>query len=344
MTASRTTMPEKTIAQQINLEAAKKLIPLSVFIELTHHCNLHCYYCYQASYPQQPELTLQQWRTVLKQLAEMGTLYITFSGGEPFLRDDFLEILASTRKHDFAVSIISNGLLITREWAAGLADLGVMDVGISLHAANAILHDELSGAIGSFNDALQAIRLLTAQGVKVLIKHSVSSANFGEYTMLEKIADEEGCGFECDSGILPSERKTISPYALSREQQRTFLKDMGIKPITSCSTTRDESALHCDAGRSLCGIAPNGDVYPCIILPILFGNLVDTPFKTIWHSDKAGQFRADEKTLAEECVSCTIKNACSRCHGFAFLETGLWKGKSPSLCERAEAIGRLALS
>ncbi len=331
-------MTEKTIAQQINLEAAKKLVPLSVFIELTHRCNLTCYYCYQASYKHQKELSLHQWRGVLKQLAEMGTLYVTFSGGEPFLREDFLEILANARKHNFAVSIISNGLLLTKEWAAGLADLGIMDVGISLHAANALLHDKLSGAMGSFNDALQAIRLLVTREVKVLIKHSVSNANFGEYTQVEKIADAEGCGFECDTGILPAEYETVSPFALSQKQQRTFLADMGVKPITTCDTSRDESTLHCDAGRSLCGITPGGDVYPCIILPIDLGNFVDTPFKEIWHGKKADQFRNDEKTLSQECLSCKISHHCSRCHGFAFVEEGKWEGKSRSLCERAKAM------
>ncbi len=331
-------MPEKSIIQQINLEAAEKCIPLSVFIELTHRCNLHCYYCYQKGFPASGELSLQQWRNVLKQLADMGALYLTFSGGEPFLRKDFLEILAGARKLDFAVSIISNGLLINGEWAAGLSDLGIMDVGISLHAANAVLHDELTGTIGSFNDALQAIRLLIDRGVKVIIKHTVSQVNFGEYTGLQVIAENEGCGFECDTGILPSKQGTVSPYAISSEQLGTFLDDMGVTPPATCTAARAESTLHCDAGRSLCGINPTGDCYPCIILPILLGNLLQNPFKNIWHSEKATQFRNEEQNPADECISCELHNGCSRCYAIAYRETGIWRGKSPSLCMRARAV------
>lgn len=334
-------MSEQTLAQQINLEAAQKNIPLSVFIELTYRCNLACYYCYQRAYAAEKELSLAQWRSVFKQLASMGTLYITLSGGEPFMRDDLLEILASARKNNFTVSLISNGLLITKEWAAGLADLGSMDVGISLHAANALLHDQLSGTLGSFNSSVAAIQVLTAAGVKVLIKHSVSNTNFGEYKALQELADNLGCGFECDCGILPLKHGTYSSFSVTQEQQRTFLRDMGVKPVSYCILKEDLSSLHCDAGRSLCGITPNGDVFPCIILPIFLGNLLEKPFYEIWHSEKAKQFRQDEQTLDEVCVSCELKHVCFRCHGFAYMETGNWRGKSRSLCDRAEAMGRL---
>ena len=338
-------MSDKTIAQQINIEASKKNIPLSVFIELTHRCNLRCYYCYQKEFKLTRELSLQDWKRIIKELAEMGSLYITLSGGEPLLREDFIGIVSTARYHNFAVSIITNGMLVNESIVRELSDLGIMDVGISLHAASEGLHDKLAHGPGSFQRALYAIRLLVKAGIKVLIKHSVSNANFGEYSKLQKLADAEGCAFECDSTILPIQKGVPSPYALNHEQHFTFLKDMEIGSIVSCMSNKEDPAtLHCDAGRSICGIMPNGEVYPCIILPISFGNVSKKSFKDIWYGEKAVAFREQELRLEETCRKCEKNLMCSRCHAVAFLETKKWTGKSESLCERAAAMVELAKS
>ena len=336
-------MPDKTLAQQVNIEASNKNIPLSVFIELTHRCNLRCYYCYQKEYKLRKELPLQHWKKIIKELAEMGSLYITLSGGEPLLRDDFIGIASTARYHNFAVSIITNGMLVNENIAHELKDLGVMDVGISLHAASEGLHDKLAHGPGSYQRALFAIRLLVKSGIKVLIKHSVSNVNFGEYSKLQKLADSEGCAFECDSTILPIHKGETSPYALNHEQHFTFLKDMEIGSIVSCvSNKEDPATLHCDAGRSLCGIMPDGEVYPCIILPISLGNVSKKPFKEIWYGKRSTEFREQELRLEETCRNCEKNLMCSRCHAVAFLETKKWTGKSESLCERTAAMVELA--
>lgn len=331
-------MSGKTIAQEVNVEASKKNVPLSVFIELTRNCNLNCYYCYQKFYSPVKELSLSKWKKILKELADAGSLYITFSGGEPFLRNDFYEILTCARKQDFAVSIVTNGLAIDSTWIQKLKELGVMDVGVSFHAADVSLHDKLTNVPGSYTKALNAIRMLVSEGIKVLIKHSVSKANFGEYIKLQEIAERERCAFECDCTILPSNIDEVSQFSLNQEQYRTFLRDMNVRPTTSCQQKPDTSILHCDAGRSLCGISPAGEVYPCIILPITLGNLNTCSFEGIWHGETVHQFRLQEEKLSDTCNKCSINTACSRCHAIAYLETSQWTGKSRSLCDRTEAM------
>lgn len=335
-------MQNKTVAQQVNIAAAQKNIPLSVFIELTHRCNLQCYYCYQKSYTPAAEMSFSQWERVVKELAGMESLYITFSGGEPFLRPDFIDIVSCARKHDFAVSIITNGILITEPIVKKLEELGILDIGISLHAANENLHDRLTTMQGSFRLALNAIRLCVKAGIKVLIKHSVSNANFGEYEELKRLAESEGCAFECDSMILPMNKGETSPYALNHEQHFIFLKDMYMPSLINCISNKDASNLHCDAGRSLCGISPGGEVFPCIILPISLGNLQKTSFKTIWFGEKSAEFRKQEEKIEEACKKCSQNIMCSRCHAIAFFETKKWAGKSDSLCARTDALAALA--
>lgn len=332
-------MAEKaTIAQQVNRRASEKNIPLSVLVELTYRCNLSCYYCYQKSLPKENELSCSQWSGVLSQLADAGTLYCTFSGGELFMRPDALAIIAAARSRDFAVSIITNGTLLTPGIVAKLADLGVMDVGVSFHAASAPLHDRLCGKKGSFKRTLEGLRLCVAAGIKTLIKNSVSLENYGEFTRLSRLADDEGCFFECDANIVSHIPGEPSPFALSVKDYTRFLRTMKAAPLPDVSKKSEHYTLHCDAGRSLCGIMPTGEVVPCIQLPLAFGNVAKKLFSRIWNGSAAKSFRLKEEKLDKSCTYCAIRHFCNRCAGIVFFETGgKWQGASSCICNRAKA-------
>lgn len=334
-------MPEnRTIAQEVNRAAAEKNIPLSVQVEVTYRCNLTCFYCFQQEYAPSADLPFTFWDGVLDQLARSGTLYLTITGGEPFARSDLLDIIESARLRNLAVSLISNGTLITGRHASALADLGVVDVGISLLAASAPLHDRLCGKAGSFDAATSAIRALRCAGIKVLIKHTVSSENFGEYRELDRLSEREGCLFEADSLVVPQHAGRPSAFALTEDQQVRFMTDMGMKavPVDCRSSTY---MLHCDAGRSLCGVTAAGTVVPCIQLQLPLGNLQNTAFNEIWHGRAAEEFRNKEKSISMACEQCSLAGSCSRCHGIAFLESGCWDGPSPSLCAHGRAMKRM---
>lgn len=309
-----------------------------MLIELTYRCNLSCYYCYQKKFPRQNELSKQKWFDILKELADSGTLYLTFSGGEPFVRHDFLDLVEHARKLDFGVSIITNATLLMSKTVRRLAQLGIMDIGISFHAAQPLIHDKLAGKTGSFKKACNTLLLCRKAGIRTMIKHSVSSENFGEFLALRKMADETDSLFECDCFVLPHEKGTVSPFSLSTDQYGSFLKKIKAAAFT-CTSKRDIHArLHCDAGRSTGGISPSGNVVACIQLPIVFGNLKKSRFQAAWNSLQAKRFREQEKRLASSCASCSMKQFCSRCHGLALVESGNWRGKAPSLCNHALAV------
>ena len=109
--------------------ASRAHVPLAVLFEVTHRCNLGCEHCYLTEgpvgrpRPTREELTLDEVRPVLDQLAEAGTLFLTLTGGEVFMRRDFLEILAHARSCGFSVTIFTTGTLLTPETASALADL-----------------------------------------------------------------------------------------------------------------------------------------------------------------------------------------------------------------------------
>jgi len=94
-------------------------IPLSVHIDLTMRCNERCIHCYRVI-ERRPELTTDELKALLDDVARAGTLYLTFSGGEVFLRADLFELIEHARRLHFDVRLKSNALLITEEKAARL--------------------------------------------------------------------------------------------------------------------------------------------------------------------------------------------------------------------------------
>ncbi len=327
-----------SISEWTNRQASQHNLPLSVLAELTYLCNQKCYYCYNRPSNQRRELSDKVWEKILGQLEEMGTLYLTISGGEPFCRKDILDILLLAVKRSFSVTLFSNGTFIDAPTAKFLSELGLLEVGISFHASDPQLHDRLAGFEGSFHAAYKALCLLQSHSIRTIIKHTVTRENFGEYEALSRMAAEEGAIFEADSIVFPFETSGASEFCISQGQQRALLEFMELKPSPSPNTEN----LHCDAGRSVMGLNPYGDILPCIQLPVVFGNACRKPIKDIWHGPAARDFRAREMEMGADCGTCEKRSYCARCPGLSLLETGQWSGGSPSTCSRATLIESIA--
>ena len=111
-----------------------------VYVE--NRCNLRCAHCYESeqSHPHVPGLSLSEYDEAFVQLASIGVFVVTFSGGEPFLRRDFLEVVALARKHRFAVRIYTSGTLLTPTKVERLRELKVQEVHISVYSHSEDLH------------------------------------------------------------------------------------------------------------------------------------------------------------------------------------------------------------
>src|SRR5215471_6588531 len=134
--------------------AERREVPLSALIELTHACNLDCEQCYLELLPDRQigALTTDEWKRILRQLADEGCLYLTISGGEPLARRDFFELAEFARRLGFALRIFTNGTLCDDAAADRIAALAPLAVEISLHAACAKIHDAITRRAGSFDN------------------------------------------------------------------------------------------------------------------------------------------------------------------------------------------------
>jgi MoaA/NifB/PqqE/SkfB family radical SAM enzyme len=272
--------------------ASKAHVPISVLYEVTHRCNLGCQHCYLTEgpvgrpRPTREELSLEEIRRVFDELAEAGTFFLTLSGGEVFMRRDFLEIVALARSRGFSVTVFTTGTLLTPERAAELADLHPLSVEVSIYSARPEVHDRVTRIPGSHARSLRALRLLRERGVAILIKSPLMSLNAGEYRGIVALAEELGAGCTFDPLLIPMRDGNPSPVglALDREKLRAFFADPVVarelaQPV-KCFPQKGEEI--CGTGRRTCLISPYGDLFPCGVHPIPAGNLREKSFREIW--------------------------------------------------------------
>jgi len=190
----------------------KKHRPLSVHFDLTYRCNERCVHCY-LDHDDHGELTTSECLKVLEELAGAGTLFLTFSGGEIFLRPDLFEILAAARRLHFDVSLKTNAMLITPERAAKLKELGVYRVQISVYSDVPAVHDGITKVAGSLQRTLAAIQLLIEQGLQVKLACPLMQQNLTAYRGVMELAEKLGVPYVLDLTITPMMDGTEGPMA-----------------------------------------------------------------------------------------------------------------------------------
>lgn len=321
-------------------------IPLNALFEVTYACNLKCRHCYVSS-EQRPELSTEQVRVVLDQLADNGCLFLTLSGGEPFTRKDIFDIASYANRKGFAVRIFTNGTLITPEIANKIANLNLLEVGISLYGAVASTHEAITAVPGSFKRSVRALKLLRERNVKTVVKFTLMKPNVREFEAVRLLAKELGAYFQYGFAISPKTDGSKQTLALRMDEDnlRYVLENEFLYPRSVCDKERRfnlrkkdvNNRIICSAGRDMCSISPYGDLQPCVMLPIKAGNLCKTSFKTLWANSKNLIYlRSLRYADLSICSKCSSFGNCFRCQGLALLESGDLLGACEFACKIEE--------
>jgi AdoMet-dependent heme synthase len=341
--------------------------PLSVHFDLTYRCNERCVHCY-LDHDDHGELTTAECLKVLEDLARSGTLFLTFSGGEIFLRPDLYEILAAARRLHFDISLKSNALLVTAERAARLREFGVRRVQISVYSDIPAIHDAITKVPGSLERTLAAIPILLQHGLQVKLACPLMQQNLMAYRGVMALAEKLGVPYILDLTITPMMDGSSGPleHRVSVSSLLPVLRDpvlnackpeptaqasgaMSASPSTfgSAVSSGIENAayedLPCSAGHNSCYISPYGDVFPCVQLPQAAGNLRREEFDDIWyHAPQLERLRGIRESQLPICSQCEIRSYCERCPGLALMEGGDMLGAYERACALAEEKARLA--
>ncbi|MGE4299220.1 MAG: 12,18-didecarboxysiroheme deacetylase [Desulfovibrionaceae bacterium] len=162
------------------LQFAKDKKPVVVW-NMTQRCNLKCVHCYAHALDEKgkDQINTDQAKTMIDDLAAYGAPVMLFSGGEPLVRQDLVELAKHARAKGMRAVISTNGTLITQEKAKELRDVGLSYVGISLDGAEEV-HDKFRGVPGSYKKALKAVENCKAEGLKVGLRFTINKRNAQE--------------------------------------------------------------------------------------------------------------------------------------------------------------------
>ena len=317
---------------------------------ITEHCNLRCSHCYQDTY-EQADLPFDSLVQIFRQF--VGTLEmfrresgrdiparITLTGGEPFLRSDFfelLEIVASYRR-SLRFAILTNGTMIDRNTAKRIACFKPDYVQVSIDGLRET-HDTLR-AFGSFDLATEGIRRFVEQHVRTIVSFTVSRRNAAEFAAVARWATQLGVQRFWADRLIPTTLEQRCDV-LSPEETREFFEQMhavrtALQPQTCAGWLKKfvsqyilrrgsamEVSMHralqflvgggtiyrCSAGDSLVAVLPDGTLLPCRRMPIPVGNVLQTPLIELYrNSEILKQLR--ENRCPKECAGCLYVEHC----------------------------------
>jgi AdoMet-dependent heme synthase len=346
-------MPNTPVMDDLIRRTVQRHLPWSVHVDLTYRCNERCIHCY-LDHQDHGEMKTEEIKNVLEQLANSGTLFLTLSGGEIFLREDLFELLTFARALHFDISLKTNALLIDAERARRLRDLGVRRIQISIYSAEPEIHDAITKVRGSLERTLAAIRFLQAEGLRVKIACPLMKQNLTAYRTVQTLAEELGVPYVLDMTITPKMDGDMSLLQLrnSAKELLPVLQDATVNPRSSAPTGSATSSgiesqayddIPCSAGHNSCYISPYGDVFPCVQMPVATGNLRRQRFEDIWfRSAEMNRVRAVRESELPVCSKCSIRKYCERCPGLAEMEGGDLLGAYERACELAELNARIA--
>ncbi len=284
------------------------------------HCNQKCLHCYAAGQPlsDTPELTTAQWKEILAKLRAANVPQVTFTGGEPTLRADLVELVEAAQW--FVTRLNTNGRLLTPELCRRLYEASLDSVQVTLYSHDPAIHNALVGAEG-FDDTVAGIKNAVAAGLSVSVNTPLCSLNT-DYAAAVRFVDGLGVRYVTCSGLIPSgsaEGAESQATRLTEEQLTDVLRravtaaeelEMEMD-FTSPGWLKEETLRSlgltlvpsCGACLSNMAIAPDGGVIPCQswLSSQPLGNMLTDDWDKIWQSQRCAAIRAKSAKMEQLC-------------------------------------------
>jgi len=350
-----------TSLDDFSLRLGKKVIqqhiPLTGSLEVTARCNLRCVHCYinmpaDDSAELDQELSGIEIKMIIDQIVDEGCLRLLLTGGEPFLRRDFLDIYTYAKRKGLLVTIFTNGTLLTPRTADYLGEWRPSVIEITLYGSSQETYERVTGIPGSYACCMDGINLLLERSLPLKLKSMVLTINKDEITELQAFAESLGVDYRFDTAlnqrldgnsqpagyrITPEDAARLDISGQNREEEwlRFTEKYAGPPP-------KPEYLYQCGAGISSFHIDPYGQLSVCMMARIPSYDLRQGSFVEGWR-EFIPQVTAQKWSRQTACQTCEIYALCNQCPGWSQIESADQQIPVEYLCEvahhRAQALG-----
>ncbi|MDA2916806.1 radical SAM protein [Nitrospinae bacterium AH_259_B05_G02_I21] len=336
----------------------KLRIPLVGSMELTDRCNLSCKHCYinlpaNDRAARATELSTKEIFRIFDEITDAGCLWLLLSGGDPFLRPDFLDIYTYAKKKGLLVTIFTNGTMITHKIADYLALWPPRKIEITLYGMTEATYEAVTGLPGSYKKCIRGIELLHERGLQLKLKAVGLTINKHEIADMRAYSESLGlkgfkveylinprlngsklpCNFRLDTMEIVEMQMADPEYASALQESAQELRDVDF----------DRSNLYgCGAGIQAFHIDSHGRLSLCTISRLNSYDLRQGSFAEGFNTFLLGA-RTKARPRDFLCNQCEIEYLCDHCPAQSELVHGVLDKPVEFLCElthrQAAAIG-----
>ena len=334
---------------------AQEGVPVSGGFDLTSRCNFRCRHCYLGHLTGQTrraaaELTTGQVVDLMSQAADAGCLLLLLTGGEPLVRDDFLDIYVAAKRMGLLITVFTNGSLVSERHLDVFAEYPPHEVEISLYGMSEETYERVTG-VRAFARVMEAVDGLVDRRVRIGLKTMILRENAADIRCMESYARSLGVPFRVDPVVTPRLDGDRGPLAQRVDPEEAAALEMQVEGYREemarfhAAHFRDEHSLdmgqppsnklyRCGAGRESFHVDARGLVHPCEMSPIAYDS-GQLGFARCWRSVKSAVEEAVWEE-ADKCAGCSHILLCGYCPALFALE-GASPAQPPSyLCALGE--------
>ena len=328
-----------------------KRVPIDATLELTQRCPLECQHCYN-NLPmgdlaaRNQELTKEEYFTLLADLADMGVIWLLFTGGEIFARKDFLEIYAFAKKKGFLITLFTNGILVNERIADYLREFPPFAIEITLYGRTKETYEALTQMPGSYERCMRGIHLLLDRELPLKLKTVGTKINRHEVASMKEFAEQElGVEFKFDSLMNPRIDCSQAPLNVRLSPEDVVALDMywptvaaGHRKVLEGEIGKPpipvNTVYSCGGGLKSFAIDPYGHMSICVISHQETYDIREGGARAGWEHFLLN-IRQRKATRPTKCTNCRLHSVCSMCPANGELENGDPESPVEFLCEVA---------
>lgn len=301
--------------------------PYYVLWDSTRRCILNCKHCGATKEKYKEELTTEQIKKFVDEIAKMKVGFFAATGGEPFMRKDILEVMSYATRKGIKTGLATNGYFIDEKKAGEIKRAGISSVQISLDGLKET-HNEIRGNNFSFQKAVDAIKCLKKQKIKLVsVATTVTPINFKEIPKLKEflvklkvklwricVIMPIGRAEKKELLLNPPELRKLLEFVSSNKDKIKIQIGENLPFLAEYERKIRNSPLVCPVGFNACCIGVDGNVRGCPEMPdtkkFREGNILEKSFLEIWKKGFKRYRRREALTADKKCRNCRNKNDC----------------------------------
>lgn len=350
-------MSEPYIVRYLHNKGVQLGLPIMGNFELTPCCNFNCKMCYvhlskKEAKRRGKELSTEEWIAIAQKAKEQGMLFLLLTGGEPFLRDDFIPLYTTLHKMGFVISINTNGSLLTEELLQVFKEYPPHRINVTLYGASNETYQKLCG-VPFYDKVVNNIDDLVASEIQVRINASMTPYNKEDLEKIFAFGKDRDLVIKATSYMNPPVR--VNPdqtgddtnrftaeeaaYYSVQIEKYSYKNDQFVNRIESiknklrmeanCGDDSLNTGMRCRAGRSSFWVTWDGRMIPCGLFECEGFSVKEEGFDRAWENTKEYVKTIHTPT---ECIQCEKRSVCIVCAAMCQNETGFYDRKPKYIC------------